>query len=126
MSRRQCKWTELSQKTYNSESAAHPIKLVYAGSSSCPTEIPRSAERLIQVAKHECNQLYTIQNRSARRRAITSALLEIRQYAPIFDVFTQGAPSAVSICWGTIRVILEVREFLIASVQNLGFTVRLP
>jgi hypothetical protein len=85
----------------------HPVILGQAEAIS-QTEAIGDPEKLLEMAEQLCKKLYSIDDKSARRRAISSILKEIRQYAPILDVFTQGAPSVVSICWGAIRVVLEV------------------
>ena len=41
--------------------------------------------------------------------SLASAIDDIRKYAPILDVFTQGQHWTVSCCWGMTRLIIEVR-----------------
>ncbi|KIW24290.1 uncharacterized protein PV07_10017 [Cladophialophora immunda] len=110
-------WREAIE-IYNRDCPNHPISLIdhRNGQSAQP---PDNIEELVGVAKDLCEQLYAVQNASAKRRAITSALQEIRQYAPILDVFSQGAPSAVSVCWGTIRIVLEVTSRGLSFGQEL-------
>jgi len=99
---------QLSQQIYNRDCPKHPVSLVGITNSGSAAAY-ENVEKLIKVARDGCEQLYVSGNESATRRAMASFLAEARQYAPICDVFTQGAPSAVAVCWGTVRVILEVR-----------------
>ena len=100
----------LSQQIYNHECPDQPVHLACLVNTNDhrSAEVPDNVEQLVQLAKDQCENLSATRDESAKRKAIASALQEIRRYAPILDVFTQGAPSAVSVCWGTIRIVLEV------------------
>lgn len=67
-----------------------------------------SLDDLLASANRVSRTRYGDHNQTGCRRKVSSALKEIRAYAPIFDVFTQGQPGAYSICWGMMRLVIEV------------------
>lgn len=94
---------------HNAENPAHPVKLS-SGSGDQYDKDFDNAENLVQVVKNQCDELHGLRHQSGRRRGLVSVLQSGRQYMPILDVFAQGTPSAVALCWAAARIILEVCE----------------
>jgi len=89
-------------------SQGHPIDLTK--SQTDPLAFPFcTVDDLLVSTNKVAHELY---GRKGRRGKwcdkVSMAVKDIRQYAPLLDIFTQGQQGAVSLCWGMTRVILEV------------------
>jgi hypothetical protein len=107
----------IEQQLYNREmSHGHPIDLTKCQTD--PLAFPFcSVDDLLVSTNKVAHELYGRKGRRGKwYDKLSIAVQDIRQYAPILDVFTQGQPGAVSLCWGMTRMILEVSPVLASSI----------
>jgi hypothetical protein len=89
----------------------HPIDL--RKSHADPIELPFcSIDDLLASANKISRESPVGKGHPERWRRVSSALADIRMYAPILNVFTEGQPGAFTVPYGMVRIVIEVSRCL--------------